>query len=530
MIRVMIVDDEPYIAQGLKILIDWQQECCQIVYTAANGKEALDYLRKQDVDLILLDMQMPEMTGLEFLQKVKEENISSAKVLILSGYNDFYYAQKAIQYQCKGYLLKPIQKEQLLEYLTLIRDELETSRKEEAAINQLEHGYLEQVLGSILRNVFTEEQKDYVNHQMQIDGEVRYVHISLNSIAELEEMMDDEIAKLRKKVYDSVCEFLGEDSIRCEEQLLEYEESYQIALIYSENLAAKRGMSEEEFFASLLSFIKEKVSFDVIILIGKAVESIEKLSYTYVSACTLQSARSVYGKKDIYYYEKDVQANEGKIVLCKKSLDSLLKAIQEHDEAEIPKGVDNFFKEMEQLGSSDKVMSMNLNYLMFQMVHLAIERDESVNQEEVMNYIGEITIDSSMDPGSRVYMKQFASSFSEYLIQLQKNHSVGVLAQIEQEIKENYSQNLTLRELGKKYFINSSYLGQMFRKKYGQSFKDYLCNYRINEAAVQLIRTDKKVSDISEEVGYHDVDYFISKFIEYKGCTPARYRKSNTPT
>ena len=97
----------------------------------------------------------------------------------------------------------------------------------------------------------------------------------------------------------------------------------------------------------------------------------------------------------------------------------------------------------------------------------------------------------------------------------------------EKEIKEHYMENMTLKELSKKYYVNSAYLGQLFRKQYGQSFKDYLNNYRIEQAAALLLRTDKKIYEIAEEVGYHDLDYFINRFISVKGCTPAKFRKQS---
>lgn len=132
-----------------------------------------------------------------------------------------------------------------------------------------------------------------------------------------------------------------------------------------------------------------------------------------------------------------------------------------------------------------------------------------------------------MKRGSSTHLTAFALEYAEYLSQLRKNMSSGVLLEIEKEIEARYAENLSLRELGKKYFINSSYLGQVFRKKYGKSFKDYLSDYRINEAAYMLIKTDKKINMIAEEVGYRDSDYFIRKFIEIKGCTPSKYRKNS---
>ena len=115
--------------------------------------------------------------------------------------------------------------------------------------------------------------------------------------------------------------------------------------------------------------------------------------------------------------------------------------------------------------------------------------------------------------------------YADYLVQLRQNASRGVLLDVEGEIRKNYAENLTLKELGKKYFVNSAYLGQRFRKKYGVSFKEFLNNYRIERAAEILLRTDDKIYLVAEEVGYRDLDYFINRFIQSKGCTPTTYRK-----
>ena len=212
--------------------------------------------------------------------------------------------------------------------------------------------------------------------------------------------------------------------------------------------------------------------------------------------------------------------------MCKQNLDRLISAVEHNDKGEIGNSVTDLFHEMEVMGMTKDIVSMNTNYLLFQLIHLAVEQDESVNQEEVMLYISENVSESGIVRGSKAHFIRFACEYAEYLVQLRKNVSKGVLTEIENEIRERYAENLTLRELGQKYYINSSYLGQIFRKRYGQSFKNYLNNYRITEAASQLIRTDKKIGQIAEDVGYRDLDYFISRFIEQEGCTPSRYRKS----
>ena len=108
MLRVMLVDDEPFILQGLQVLIDWESEGFMIVKLAENGQEALAYLRENQVDLILADIKMPVLDGISLLKTVREENLSDALFVILSGYSDFSYAQTAVRYNCMDYILKPV--------------------------------------------------------------------------------------------------------------------------------------------------------------------------------------------------------------------------------------------------------------------------------------------------------------------------------------------------------------------------------------------------------------------------------------
>ncbi len=188
--------------------------------------------------------------------------------------------------------------------------------------------------------------------------------------------------------------------------------------------------------------------------------------------------------------------------------------------------VDHLYDEINQNAMDAKLVSLNIDYLLFQLVHLAQAQDPNVNQEEILEFISGSAFDSGTMRGSRMHLKRFAEEYADYLSQIRgKTIRGGVLGEVEQYIREHYSENLTLKELGQNYYINSAYLGQLFRKTYGVSFKDYLNNYRIEMAASFLLHTDMKNYEIMEKVGYHDLDYFINKFIAAKGCTPARFRK-----
>ena len=110
MLKVLLVDDEPFITQGLLKLIDWAKEGYEVVNTASNGQEAYEYIKNNHVDIVVTDIKMPVMNGIDFLKKIREEGYNDIEVVILSGYKDFEYAMEGMKYGCAGYVLKPVEK------------------------------------------------------------------------------------------------------------------------------------------------------------------------------------------------------------------------------------------------------------------------------------------------------------------------------------------------------------------------------------------------------------------------------------
>jgi len=528
--KVMLVDDEPVILQGLSVLIDWEAEGYEIVQMCANGKDALTYLETHPVDLIIADIKMPVMSGLELLKTIREQKISDAYFIILSGYNDFHYAQSAIRYSCMDYILKPVQKNWLLESLRNAASDRARSNQHAEDARKMRQAYLAQSLVALIRGKYTENQLQFVLENMELTGGLRYVHICMGNIAMLEEMTDQEVADLRERLAENCERFLflcGGMKEYCIRDITDCEEENEVGFLCCDHMFLDRKETMEEFMEEMLGELSKNMEIPVFLLVGKRVESISRISTSYASACTLRHFVRFGTLQKIYYYEEEIQIPEsGAFFLCKDHLDRLLQAIEQNDRSAIYKSVDEFYDEMSKAVFSEKMISMNTNYLLFQLLHLATRQDETVRQDEIMFYMNEHISETELSKGNRAYLRKFACEYAEYLVQLRQNVSFGVLAKVEKEICEHYAENLTLRELGQKYYVNSSYLGQIFRKQYGQSFKDYLSNYRVCKAAELLLKTDKKISQIAEEVGYLDTDYFVNKFIERKGCTPSKYRKN----
>lgn len=525
MLKVLIVDDEPFILQGIKVLIDWNKEGYEEPYTAGNGVEALEILKNTPVDLIISDVKMPEMNGIELLKAIRSAIKIDAYFVILSGYAEFSYAQEALRYDCTDYILKPVDKDELIGILRNVAHMKASSNLENEEQKKREKAYFDRNMIALLNGKFDYANLAFLEENISLDGQMCYVGISLDLQAITDEFTDEEKKTYLRKLYEAAQEYLKEDSILCVMDVSGSEKIYDIGFIYCDRLGQKLKMTDKEYLSNFFEYLTKNTNLPITMLVGKYVNEIRNLCKSYGTSSMLRSLQGFREKKQIYYYEEECKISDTGVILCKAKIDELISAIELNEHNLIRQKVDEFYSDMQNSGIMGETMNLNINYLLFQLIHLASEQDNDVNQEEILRLISESTFEEGIRRGSRSHLCRMTCEYGDYLAQLRKNVSRGVLGCVEEEIKKNYATNLTLKGLSEKYYVNSAYLGQLFRKKYGCSFKDYLNKQRIDEAAKLLLRTDMKIYEIAEAVGYKDVDYFVNKFIIAKGCTPAKYRK-----
>ena len=215
MLRVLLVDDEPFILQGLKVLFDWETEGFEIVKTAGDGEEALKYLKEQQVDLIIADINMPGINGLELLEKIRGENISDPYFVFLSGYADFSYAQKAISYECTYYLLKPVEKEELLKVLKKVLEKNEKRIETIQTSVKMERAYLARNMISVILGKYDSANLEYVKDYTRFSDFLYYVEIELDGMQLEDEITDQEKREYQRKLFQSCLDFLKEDGNHC---------------------------------------------------------------------------------------------------------------------------------------------------------------------------------------------------------------------------------------------------------------------------------------------------------------------------
>lgn len=535
LLKVLLVDDEPFIRKGLAALIDWEAEGFVIAGEAQDGCEAVLRLSEEDYQLVISDIRMPDMSGIELVEEVKTRKISDAKFVLLSGFYDFQYAKSAILYGCSDYVLKPIQREELLNVLRRIQKKIREEAGGRRDKSIFEKAYLDRNLLALIWGKYDEINLRYAKEKLELKGRIKYIHLEISLLDERFLNQSEEKKRvLHRQLYNYAALLFKRLSNHVIFGVTKEGECYDIGIIYSELMSDKKNMTDEEWLDWVLKELRERMGFEITAFLGGWVSKLEDIAYSYREAAMARSfCFYKIPKKDIKKEpaqgtgKKAIQNKNQQDEYLRKELDALIHGIETGDKEFIKENSGELYRKMMDKGLDSKLIGMNIQYYVYRLLGLAYEIENDINQEEVMQYIQEEVFSSGMPWINEVKFRKFAEDYSEYLLQLRQNSARGIMNLIEAEIEANYSDNLSLRSMGEKYYLNSVYLGQIFKKRYGCCFKDYINGVRLRKAAELLLRTEEKVYEIAEKVGYKNTEYFINKFESTYGVTPARFRKRN---
>ncbi|MDF2801184.1 MAG: two component transcriptional regulator, AraC family [Anaerocolumna sp.] len=533
LLNVLLVDDEPFIRKGLTALIDWEAEGFTVAGEAQNGYQAVDMLKEKNFQLVISDIKMPDMNGIELAEYIKKNQISEGKFIFLSGFYDFTYAKSAILCGCLDYVLKPIKKEELLTILRRIHGEIQKEIGGEKNKRICEKAYLDRNLMALIWGKYDEINLSCVKEKLNLMGEVMYVHMELNLLDEnFYALSEEKRREHQRKLYAYAGLVMKKYADHIIFGATKKGECYDIGIIYCPFMAKEKGVTDEEWLNWFTMELKERAGYDIAACAGSKVKGIEDIAFSYREATMTRSFRffKKHEKKNYQPYltnKKNSNSKSAQEEYYRKELDCLIHAIETGDRVFIKENSGDLYCRMLERSTDPELITLNIQYFLYRLLGLAYEIEGGINQEEIMKYIQEVAFSSGMPWINELKFLKFALDYSDYLVQLRQESAKGTINKIEAEIEAYYAENLSLKSLGEKYFINSAYLGQLFKKQYGCSFKDYVNGVRIRKAAELLLRTDEKVYIIAELVGYKNLEYFINKFENIYGITPARFRKRN---
>ncbi|MGO4111027.1 response regulator transcription factor [Paenibacillus sp. YAF4_2] len=514
MIKVVIVDDEPKLRHGLQTLIPWESLGFTVTATATNGKEALSVIEEVTPDVVIVDIRMPIMDGLQMIQHLTAAG-RHLHFIILSGYADFEYAKQAIKYGVAGYLVKPVDIREMSASLQRVREQIE---KERLHAEQSQKGSLNKDLHLHSLLLSHEKIEDPEKHRNKTkdagllwSGYEVVVISPRISDAEQFTALNQLSAGLKPMIegrYKGVVTILPPYTV----------------LLLNEPIRGKQ--RREEWYNEIR---KASGGLRFVAASGGGVSVPEDICSSYLKA---QEA-----VKQAFFSEKDrllgpnshallpstgsLRMSEDNAELLEEFIFKIYYSLDIGNQAMILpllKEAAGYFLNQ---GQEEKPIKESFFFLSNAVVHklTAGSRMEWKETEAVSRFLNGIF--------HHEHLHDLVEDINRFLIAFAKDTEPGGK---EQEFKKmidfinrHYADNLKLDTLAGLLNYSSAYLGQLFKNKTGEYFNTYLDKVRIQKAK-EFLSQGVKVYEVAERIGYANVNYFHSKFKKYEGRSPSDYK------
>ncbi len=504
MLKVLIIDDEPYVREGLKYIIEWNENGFEVCGEASNGDEGYDRILELKPDIILLDIQMPGKQGLDILKDIRNQGING-KFIIVSGYSNFDYAKKAIKYGVKDYLLKPIDEDELLEIVLKLKKEIEEDKKSKNYLEKNKVALRQYLLGQLILNKEINEYED-VNKELNSRGTFQVALISNSS----NQYNFDNILKIEEFLINNLDEKDNIDVIKFEDK---------IALVI-------RNINSS-YANKLLNKIKKRLDEELesinFIALGEEVKDIKEIYSSYRSAKKLTNNKFLFSTLEV---ASNLEIDKKNINLNIDEKDILKNAYTYIETGQL----DRFNEYITLLKKLIKANWYKENETKVLITKSLIDFSDKLKKDYSFLFKNKNIFDEIIDKIYRMEsLEEVMDILTKGLMEISKEISIksnnSSIKRIVKYVETNYYKDLKLETLAEIFNYNSAYLGKIFKNYTGVSFNTYLDKQRIEEGKKLLIEKNLKVYEVCELIGYKNIDYFHSKFKKYVGVSPLNYKK-----
>lgn len=535
MLKIMIVDDEPLLRMAVKSLLDWEASGFKMLEEASDGESAIELIRKEAPDILLTDIKMPGMNGVELIKYI-ENRYPQIKTVVLSNYDDFNFVKEALLHGAVDYILKAtITPESLIHVINNLkeklvkdeRDEKENSKRENEIKKNFQRSKIEFLKNLISGSISSPEEIQFNNNYYQAGlKDTKYIVCTL---------LADEWSGLAQKykgeektiLQNTVMTILDEIS-KFDGLFFAYNLNHYILIIYMD------GFSENSFLSSVYEMLSRfqtavfrytNISFTA--GISKIKGKLPEIHAAYRESVQAAVYRFYMGAGKIFKYG-DVAIKEEDPGVKWRSKDNI-KRIKDSVERGNMDGINCILKDcLEDIEQAHYHISWVKQFLADFIVFL---------RSTLIEYIEDCEID--MTGGEKVYsrfnecetyseMKNLAFEEIKQMGQSLKKGRLekysDIVGKVIENIYANYDKSITLHSIAEHINVNSSYLSRLFVQETGKNFIDYLTEFKVKKAMKLLEESNLSVHAIGEKIGYPNPKYFHRVFKRIAGVSPYQYR------
>ncbi|KGE20772.1 response regulator transcription factor [Paenibacillus wynnii] len=523
MFRAVLVDDEDYDLEGLRLLIPWNELGIEVVCSENKPLAALHFIENHNIDLLITDIKMPVISGIELSRKAMEKN-PGLKTVFISGYQDFNYAKQAIDLKAHGYILKPVDDEEIVTVLRTAVAELENDRikrTEDTSVMTSFHFIKNDVLQHLLEGTIDRETlgaflgrypMDLVfssAHAVLVEADDVLLRIGQNPEAgngELDELMDFIGIHIEDTALGKWCRL----------------NRSQIGLIYT-------GPTEflEKDLERMVLEVRERTSFTITVSYGSEITSLEELSVSFSQAKTCMNGKMFIGKNRVIPPIMNKPGMTKDIKDMSTVLEAMFGAMANYRLVGICDCIDELFEVAAVFEHSVKVYHFSIHIATRLEAYLGTlnETYESllgwgIQQMDIVHRL------ETVDDIKR-WLRNTLFQISEIIFMKKQHKNRRLMEDIETFIRERLAENLTLREVANHFAYSPNHLGVLFKEHMRESFNEYLVRIRMEKAITLLDQHHYKIYEVADLIGYKNIAYFSRQFREYYNITAADYRKQS---
>jgi two-component system response regulator YesN len=480
MYKVLLVDDEYMILMGLSKIIPWKDYGFEIAATAENAKDALAILEKESIDLVITDVTMPEMSGLEFIEAAQNQRYTF-EFMILSGYQEFDYLKSGLQLGAINYLMKPVNKTELIESLLRVKERLE---------ERIEQKNQQEIYREFLLSQWVNEELD--------EGEEQEVFTFLGESTGPWRVI---LGQFKREYRKQFSEWLNRKN-----QPFYYfrnlGELVYFVIVYQE------GESIEPFTRFTQELFLET---NWVMSISQPTNEVEEIPEIYRFIRQTYQLHQFYGMQTTHILLPQEESGQDSLI----DLSEFNRLVTLNKPAALKEAVQKVFQEVLTLGTSPEDVR-HIAFLLFMDIY------RQVGQLDDESYLATIqTINKAMTVNE--LEKLLLKLIDEQKEPVAYSENVQKVLAI---IEEQYQEELTLKRISDELHLNVMYLGQLFKKETKRSFSQFLNQHRMEKAQSMLLHSEKNINEIADEIGYNNSTYFSKMFKKMYGVSPKEYRES----
>ena len=532
MIKVMIADDEERIIRLIRFLVDWESLGMEVVAVAGNGLQALELMKEHRPDIVITDIKMPGCDGLRMIE-ISQELLPNVKYIVISGYKQFDYARRAIQYGVSNYLLKPIDQEELVQTLEKLKGQLESFEKQKSSGQRLEE--FEQLNIKRARKKFIEllvqkeQLREKINSISQINQDYHFLFAEgvFQTVAIKVDGQHDQTDENQRYLESKISGQLSKHLTGCYDwEYLVWKGIYFVVMNYNPAVIDGRERMNDILHELLLQqFIIEH--FHLTIGMGIQDNSVDVFRKGFKIAKWAIDQRLLLGTNKVIQGE-DKNANS--LVdtdIFRDFNSSFVAAIELQDMTAVINSINQLefclLNRQETTGYEIYQMTKEaVNAFQFTLRKLGVPFSD---MEQLLERFNEEIHNCGSASEAFSYLRRIIRKSFEQMKKEKETLDSKPIREAKTYINEHLSEPISLDMVSDVVGFNTAYFSTLFKKETGSTFSDYLLINRLEQAKRLLRETKCPVAEVCTRVGYNDTKHFTKKFAKYTSLKPNEYRK-----